>query len=62
MERVCGILTVLCSVCVLLNFQCFFLLGELQWCFSQVKGTIEEEITDGKSAVSAFECAAATPY
>ena len=21
--------------------------GELQWCFSQVKGTIEEDVTEG---------------
>ena len=22
--------------------------GEIQWCFSQVKGTVEEDITEGK--------------
>jgi hypothetical protein len=21
--------------------------GEIQWCFSQVKGTLEDEVTDG---------------
>ena len=25
--------------------------GEIPWCFSQVKGTIEDEVADGKSTV-----------
>lgn len=25
--------------------------GEIQWCFSQVKGTIEEDITEGKDNI-----------
>ena len=25
--------------------------GEIQWCFSQVKGTIEDEVTEGTSNV-----------
>lgn len=30
--------------------------GEVQWCFSQVKGTIEEEVTEGKFLKLISEC------
>lgn len=37
--------------CYLLAYSCELLSGnggEIQWCFSQVKGSIEEEVADGK--------------
>ena len=30
--------------------------GELQWCFSQVKGTIEEDVTEGTAGVCVYLC------
>ena len=38
-------------ICNLCFFKHFFFSGnggEIQWCFSQVKGTVEEDITEGK--------------
>ena len=28
--------------------------GEIQWCFSQVKGSVEEEVADGRSCQIIF--------
>ena len=44
------------NVWMYLSFLCEGNGGDIQWSFSQVKGTIEEDVTEGKKLESLMRC------